>query len=236
VTADTRLNELRSQVKRKARFIGRKPDSHNIVGLTLAEIAQTFGRAKVNKAVRDFTLKAKGFNEEPEGEQMAIDIKKFIESSTQPAPDGIIPIVRLFRHFYRSLTAVEQQKWTRSRFLVALTQAGYTPLLDSKLQSVIVGRRCLDKCLVVTDGIVAIRPLPPILRPASANLLRSWRAVIGRDAEGNVQRRFVSLAEAKRTGFSREAIEKAIHAGQPYQKLHWSYVSADTTEPESLTP
>jgi hypothetical protein len=59
------LRVLRAQIKREARYIGRKPYSHNIVRLVLADIDKRFGRAAANKAVRDFNLEAKGFNEEP---------------------------------------------------------------------------------------------------------------------------------------------------------------------------
>lgn len=64
----TPLAELRRRVKRETPFIGVKPYSHNIVRLTLARIAQDHGRAEANKAVRDFNLKSKGFNTEPENE------------------------------------------------------------------------------------------------------------------------------------------------------------------------
>jgi hypothetical protein len=60
------LAELRARIRREARFVGRKPYSHNIIRLVLAEIEQKFGRADANKAVRDFKLESKGFNEEPE--------------------------------------------------------------------------------------------------------------------------------------------------------------------------
>jgi len=64
----TPLAELRKRVKREAPYIGVKPYSHNIVRLTLAQIAQDHGRAEANKAVRDFDLESKGFNTEPENE------------------------------------------------------------------------------------------------------------------------------------------------------------------------
>ncbi len=60
------LAELRARIRREVRFVGRKPYSHNIIRLVLAEIEQKFCRADANKAVRDFKLESKGFNEEPE--------------------------------------------------------------------------------------------------------------------------------------------------------------------------
>jgi hypothetical protein len=64
----TPLAELRKRVKREAPFIGVKPYSHNIVRLTLAQIAQDHGRAEANEAVREFNLESRGFNTEPENE------------------------------------------------------------------------------------------------------------------------------------------------------------------------
>lgn len=64
----TPLAELRKRVKCESPYIGVKPYSHNIVRLTLAQIAQDHGRAEANKAVRDFGLESKGFNMEPENE------------------------------------------------------------------------------------------------------------------------------------------------------------------------
>lgn len=68
-TADTiSLRKLRTRIQREAPFIGLKPYSHNIVSLTLREIAEKHGTKEANKALRDFGLAAKGFNEEPESE------------------------------------------------------------------------------------------------------------------------------------------------------------------------
>lgn len=64
----TPLAELRRRVKCEAPFIGAKPYSHNIVRLTLAQIAEDHSRAEANRAVRDFNLESKGFNTEPENE------------------------------------------------------------------------------------------------------------------------------------------------------------------------
>jgi len=60
-----RLEELRATLKREASYVGKKPFSHNIIRITLSIIADEFGGAEANKAVRDFRLKRKGFNEEP---------------------------------------------------------------------------------------------------------------------------------------------------------------------------
>ena len=60
------LGQLRRRIKREAPYVGKRPYSHNIIRLTLAEIDQRFGRPAANKAVVDFNLENKGFNEEPE--------------------------------------------------------------------------------------------------------------------------------------------------------------------------
>lgn len=65
--ADT-LAHLRDRIRQTAPTVGRLPYSHNIIRLTLLQISQQFGREEANKAVRDFKLKRKGFNEEPENE------------------------------------------------------------------------------------------------------------------------------------------------------------------------
>jgi hypothetical protein len=46
--------------------VGKRPYSHNIIRLALAEIDRRFGRQAANKVVVDFKLESKGFNEEPE--------------------------------------------------------------------------------------------------------------------------------------------------------------------------
>lgn len=63
---DPKLKKLRDDIRAEARYVGIKPYSHNIIGLALQMIAKDFGKAEANKAVRDFKLTAKGFNEEPE--------------------------------------------------------------------------------------------------------------------------------------------------------------------------
>lgn len=60
------LSDLRWRIRQEAPYVGIKPFSHNIIRLTLAEIARKFGRAEANQAVRDFNLESKGFNQEPE--------------------------------------------------------------------------------------------------------------------------------------------------------------------------
>ena len=60
------LAELRARIRMEAHYIGKKPYSHNLVGMLLREVAEKFGIAEANKAVRNFHLKAKGFNEESE--------------------------------------------------------------------------------------------------------------------------------------------------------------------------
>ena len=62
---DEQLRTLRKHISTEARYIGIRPYSHNIVRMTLRTIAAKFGQAEANKAVRDFKLISKGFNEEP---------------------------------------------------------------------------------------------------------------------------------------------------------------------------
>ena len=58
------LSELRDRIRWEAPYVGRKPYSHNIIRIVLAEIEKNFGRAEANRAVRDFSLERKGFNTE----------------------------------------------------------------------------------------------------------------------------------------------------------------------------
>ena len=57
------LKRLRERIEREAPFVGRKPYSHNIIGLTLNEIAREFGVAEANRAIRDFGLEGLGWRE-----------------------------------------------------------------------------------------------------------------------------------------------------------------------------
>ncbi len=56
------LSELRRPHPLGGPYVGRKPYSHNIIRIVLAEIEKKFGRAEANRAVRDFNLERKGFN------------------------------------------------------------------------------------------------------------------------------------------------------------------------------
>jgi len=58
------LDELRDCIRWEARYVGRRPHSHSVVRIFLAEIERKFGRAEANRAVRDFKLEIKGFNTE----------------------------------------------------------------------------------------------------------------------------------------------------------------------------
>jgi len=60
------LAQLRNTIRQEAKDIDRKPYSRNIVRMALQQISQKFGSTEANQAVRDFKLKRKGFNEEPE--------------------------------------------------------------------------------------------------------------------------------------------------------------------------
>ena len=56
------LTQLRNKIKHESKFIDVKPYSHNIVGLLLSEIAEKFGKAQANKAIKDFKLDKKGWS------------------------------------------------------------------------------------------------------------------------------------------------------------------------------
>ena len=60
------LRQLWARIKREAPYVGIRPYSHNIIRLTLAQIEKDHSGAAANRAVRDFHLAARGFNEEPE--------------------------------------------------------------------------------------------------------------------------------------------------------------------------
>jgi len=60
---DAKLAQLRDTIRREAKHIGRKPYSHNIVGLALQQIDREFSTTDANQAIRDFKLARKGFNE-----------------------------------------------------------------------------------------------------------------------------------------------------------------------------
>lgn len=63
---DAKLAQLRDIIRREAKHVGRKPYSHNVVRMALQDIDREFGPSEANRAIRDFKLVRKGFNEEPE--------------------------------------------------------------------------------------------------------------------------------------------------------------------------
>lgn len=60
------LADWRATIAREAPCVDRAPYSHNIVTTALGAIARGWGVAEANKAVRDFKLTKKGWNEQPE--------------------------------------------------------------------------------------------------------------------------------------------------------------------------
>lgn len=64
----TTVADLRQRIKRETPYVGIRPYSHNLIRLGLAQIEHDHGQAEANKAVRDFKLESKGFNQEPEHE------------------------------------------------------------------------------------------------------------------------------------------------------------------------
>ena len=59
---NTKLKALRSQIKREAKTTNVKSYSHNIISLTLQQIAKEFGDNEANKAITDFKLERLGWS------------------------------------------------------------------------------------------------------------------------------------------------------------------------------
>lgn len=57
------LEEWRAVISREKGSVGKKPYSHNIIGLALGGIAKEYGIPAANKAIRDFKLKKLGWSE-----------------------------------------------------------------------------------------------------------------------------------------------------------------------------
>ncbi len=57
------LKELWKQIKAEARFVDKKQYSHNIITLTLGQIADEFGQDEANAAIRDLNLGKLGWRE-----------------------------------------------------------------------------------------------------------------------------------------------------------------------------
>ncbi len=55
------LEELRQEIQKEVPYVGRKPFSHNIIGLLLGAIHEKYGTQEANKAVLDFRLDKKGW-------------------------------------------------------------------------------------------------------------------------------------------------------------------------------
>ena len=55
------LEELKEIIDRERDFVDVKPFSHNIISLTLSEIANTYGEDEANKAIDDFDLEELGW-------------------------------------------------------------------------------------------------------------------------------------------------------------------------------
>lgn len=64
------LQELREIISHERNYVGVKPYSHNIISLTLLQIAREYGHVQANKCIRDFDLEPLGWKEkcEEEGE------------------------------------------------------------------------------------------------------------------------------------------------------------------------
>lgn len=57
------LEELRNQIKDEAPYVGVKPYSHNIITMCLGTISQEHGIEEANKAIFDFKLGRKGWQQ-----------------------------------------------------------------------------------------------------------------------------------------------------------------------------
>jgi hypothetical protein len=57
-----KLEELRDKIQSERRFADKQPYSHNLISLTLSQIAHEFGKDEANAAVRDFKLKKLGWS------------------------------------------------------------------------------------------------------------------------------------------------------------------------------
>ena len=58
------LKQLRLEIQMERPYVNRKPYSHNIISLVLHQIANEYGRAEANKAIKDFRLGTLGWMEE----------------------------------------------------------------------------------------------------------------------------------------------------------------------------
>jgi hypothetical protein len=58
------LDELRADIKKYAPQVDRTSHAHNLISLTLREIACDFGTEEANRAVRDFKLESKGWSQQ----------------------------------------------------------------------------------------------------------------------------------------------------------------------------
>ena len=59
------LDEFKLKIAHEARYVGKKPFSHNIVSLLLNEVAKTFGKDEANNIIRECKLERKGWKEQP---------------------------------------------------------------------------------------------------------------------------------------------------------------------------
>lgn len=57
-----RLESLKEKIDKEVDFVGIRPYSHNIIGLTLLKISQEFGKAEANQCIDEFGLKKLGWS------------------------------------------------------------------------------------------------------------------------------------------------------------------------------
>lgn len=58
------LEEVKERIRREKWWVGKKLYSHNIISICLREIAENYGQAEANKAIRELRLKRLGWHEE----------------------------------------------------------------------------------------------------------------------------------------------------------------------------
>jgi len=55
------LNDLRRMIEDEVPYVDDRPYSHNIISITLRQIADKYGKDEANKAIEDFNLEELGW-------------------------------------------------------------------------------------------------------------------------------------------------------------------------------
>ena len=62
MTGNDKLKELYSKIEEEVPYIDIKPFSHNLIGLSLRQIANEFGQDRANEAIEHFDLEELGWS------------------------------------------------------------------------------------------------------------------------------------------------------------------------------